>query len=203
MWTQGYISMVQLAPVRRPASSSMAPSLTSLIMLQVAVVDAPDRAALSEAWKMWMEEHIQSGGAVPPGNESGNKAWTTRTVRRVRPDIKLMPGPNTKLTLPLSELLAKVVNDFEIIAFIKGTRTAPQCGFSHRMLTILNEQGANYETLNVLDEEHNAGVREALKDFSSWPTIPQLYIRGEFVGGADILEEMLYSGQLQALLKKQ
>ena len=62
----------------------------------------------------------------------------------------------------------------QVVAFIKGTRTAPQCGFSHRVLTLLNESRLPYEVVNVLDDVHNPGLREEIKDFSQWPTIPQV-----------------------------
>jgi Grx4 family monothiol glutaredoxin len=87
-----------------------------------------------------------------------------------------------------------------VVAFIKGTRSQPQCGFSHKLLTILNDSRADYEVVNVLDEFYNPGLREAIKSYSMWPTIPQLYVGGEFVGGSDIVEEMQGNGQLAQLL---
>eukprot|EP00897_Mesotaenium_endlicherianum_P006428 jgi/Mesen1/5813/ME000293S04967 len=165
-----------------------------------------------------MEQHIALAGKVPPGNESGNTTWTSKKVKRVKPELKLTPGAHVKLNVPISELLDKVVKECEVVAFIKGTRGAPsgslvwdlekaicvvegdcQCGFSHRVLTILNEQRVDYETLNVLDEDHNPGLRDAIKAYSQWPTIPQLYVKGEFVGGADVLDEMVESGEIKAL----
>lgn len=141
---------------------------------QYAVVDAPERAALTDAWKAWMEEHINSGGNVPPGNVSGNTTWTARKARSAKPEIKLTPGAHVKLNVPIEALIDKVVKDLKVVAFIKGTRTSPQCGFSHRVLTILNEHGVDYEVLNVLDDDHNPGLREAIKKYSQWPTIPQV-----------------------------
>jgi Grx4 family monothiol glutaredoxin len=88
----------------------------------------------------------------------------------------------------------------QVVAFIKGTRSQPQCGFSHKMLTILNDSRTDYEVVNVLDEFHNPGLREAIKQYSQWPTIPQLYVSGEFVGGSDIVEEMQGNGELQQAL---
>ncbi|KAI5079811.1 hypothetical protein GOP47_0005290 [Adiantum capillus-veneris] len=161
------------------------------------IINAPEKAALLDAWKQWMEEHINVTGKVPPGNVQGVTTWTERKVKPSKQDVRLTPGPNTKLNIPLEELIDKVVKENKVVAFIKGTRTAPQCGFSHRVLTILNEHGIDYESVNVLDEEHNAGLREALKVYSQWPTIPQIYAYGEFVGGADILDELASNGKIK------
>ena len=89
----------------------------------------------------------------------------------------------------------------QVVAFIKGTRTQPQCGFSFKMLQLLNENKADFEVVNVLDDVYNPGLREAIKTYSQWPTIPQLYIKGEFVGGADIVEKMNVAGELQQMLQ--
>ena len=87
------------------------------------------------------------------------------------------------------------------MAFVKGTRLAPQCGFSHRVLTLLTSvAGTEFAVVNVLDDVYNPGLRDAIKQFSQWPTIPQVYVRGEFVGGADLVEEMHASGELARLV---
>jgi Grx4 family monothiol glutaredoxin len=171
-------------------------------VVQVDVVDAPDRAALQGTWQQWIQEYVETSGKAPPGNKKDDTTWTARKSRAAKPELKLTPGPHKELNVPLTELLDKAVKEIPIIAFIKGTRTAPQCGFSHRVLTILNEHGADYEVVNVLDEHYNPGLREAIKQFSNWPTIPQLYVKGEFVGGADIVAEMAESGEIATLLKK-
>lgn len=167
--------------------------------VKIALVDAPDRTALTDAWKVWMEEHINAIGKVPPGNESGNTTWVKK--RQAKPDLRLTPGRHVQLTVTLEQLIDKLVKENEIVIFIKGSRTAPQCGFSHKVLTILNEQGVDYESVNVLDEDYNPGLRETLKVYSSWPTFPQVFVQGEFVGGADILTEMAEKGELQERLK--
>lgn len=149
-----------------------------------------------------MEEHIASTGKVPPGNEQGVTSWTEKKPRLSKQDIWLTPGPNVKLNITLEELIDKVIKGNKVVAFIKGSRTAPQCGFSHRVLTILNEHGIDYESVNVLDEEHNSGLREALKVYSQWPTIPQIYANGEFVGGADILDELATNGKIKDVFNK-
>ncbi|KAJ3095394.1 monothiol glutaredoxin grx5 [Phlyctochytrium planicorne] len=83
---------------------------------------------------------------------------------------------------------------------MKGTRHAPQCGFSKAVIDILNSSGVEYKTVNVLADEE---VRSGIKEYSSWPTIPQVYVKGEFVGGCDIMMSMAKSGELEKLLVKE
>ena len=89
-----------------------------------------------------------------------------------------------------------VAND--VVLFMKGTSEMPQCGFSMQVAQILGHLGVDYEDINVLDD---MSVREGLKAFSNWPTVPQLYVKGEFVGGCDIVREMFQAGELQGMLK--
>ncbi len=84
-----------------------------------------------------------------------------------------------------------------VMLYMKGSKLTPLCGFSARVVEILNHLGIAYETRNVLEDEE---LRQGIKEFSDWPTIPQLYVRGEFVGGCDIVMEMFQSGELQQLL---
>jgi monothiol glutaredoxin len=86
----------------------------------------------------------------------------------------------------------------DVVLFMKGTKMMPQCGFSSRVAGILNYIGLDYTDVNVLADPD---VRQAIKDFSDWPTIPQLYVKGEFVGGCDIVTEMTLSGELDQLLE--
>ncbi len=95
--------------------------------------------------------------------------------------------------------IKETVTTHPVVLFMKGTAQFPQCGFSGRAIELLKSVGVdNLVTVNVLEDDD---VRQGIKDFSNWPTIPQLYIKGEFVGGADILNEMHESGELAALLK--
>ena len=95
--------------------------------------------------------------------------------------------------------IKQTVSDNEIVLFMKGTAQFPQCGYSGRAIQILKACGAeNLVTINVLDD---AEVRQGIKDFSNWPTIPQLYIKGEFIGGSDIMGEMFESGELKTLIQ--
>jgi monothiol glutaredoxin len=93
--------------------------------------------------------------------------------------------------------IQELVSKNDVLLFMKGTRHFPQCGFSAQVVSILNELGPKYETVNILAEP---ALREGMKEFSSWPTFPQLYVRGNFVGGCDIVRDMHGSGELGALL---
>ena len=85
----------------------------------------------------------------------------------------------------------------DVVLFMKGTPQFPQCGFSGQVVQILNYVGVPYKGVNVLEDE---GIRNGIKEFSNWPTIPQLYVKGEFVGGCDITREMFQSGELHEFL---
>ncbi|XVF08294.1 hypothetical protein REPUB_Repub06bG0214300 [Reevesia pubescens] len=130
--------------------------------VKVGVVNEPDKTALTQAWKSWMEEHIQTTGKVPPGNESGNTTWVRQPPKK-KADLRLTPGRHVQLTVPLKELIDKLVKENKVVAFIKGSRSAPMCGFSQRVIAILESQGVDYESIDVLDEEYNSGLRETLK----------------------------------------
>ena len=96
-----------------------------------------------------------------------------------------------------NQRIDEIVKGHDIVLFMKGTELFPQCGFSSRAVAILDHLGAKYQTVDVLQDPE---VRGGIKAFSDWPTIPQLYVRGEFVGGSDIMMEMFESGELQQLL---
>ena len=91
----------------------------------------------------------------------------------------------------------EIVKNNDVVLFVKGTALFPQCGFSSRAIAILDRLGATYETVDVLQDPE---IRAGIKEFSDWPTVPQLYVKGEFVGGSDIMMEMFESGELQQLL---
>lgn len=93
--------------------------------------------------------------------------------------------------------IAEIVNANDVVLFMKGTALFPQCGFSSRAIAILDRLGSKYETVDVLQDPE---IRQGIKEYSDWPTVPQLYVRGEFVGGSDIMMEMFESGELQELL---
>jgi monothiol glutaredoxin len=96
------------------------------------------------------------------------------------------------------ERIDALVQGNDIVLFMKGSALFPQCGFSSRAVAILDHLEARYETVDVLQDQE---IRQGIKEYSDWPTIPQLYVKGEFVGGSDIMMEMFESGELQQLLK--
>jgi len=95
------------------------------------------------------------------------------------------------------ERISQIVNQHDVVLFMKGTPLFPQCGFSSRAVAILEHCGTDFESVDVLQDME---IRQGIKSFSDWPTIPQLYIKGEFVGGSDIMMEMYEAGELQQLL---
>ena len=96
-----------------------------------------------------------------------------------------------------NQRIDEIVKSNDVVLFMKGTALFPQCGFSSRAIAILDRLGAAYETVDVLQDPE---IRQGIKEYSQWPTIPQLYVKGEFVGGSDIMMEMFESGELQELL---
>jgi monothiol glutaredoxin len=96
------------------------------------------------------------------------------------------------------ERIDALVQGNDIVLFMKGSALFPQCGFSSRAVAILDHLEAAYETVDVLQDQE---IRQGIKEYSDWPTVPQLYVKGEFVGGSDIMMEMFESGELQQLLK--
>ena len=101
--------------------------------------------------------------------------------------------------MTINDRISSQIKDNKIVLYMKGTPDAPMCGFSATVVQILEACGVeNVATVNVLEDDE---IRQGIKDFSNWPTIPQLYVDGEFVGGADILKEMYQAGELQELLK--
>ncbi len=88
------------------------------------------------------------------------------------------------------------VTSNDVVLFMKGTKSMPQCGFSSKVAGVLNYMGVEFADVNVLADD---GIRQGIKDYSDWPTIPQLYVKGEFVGGCDIVTEMTLSGELDQL----
>jgi monothiol glutaredoxin len=98
----------------------------------------------------------------------------------------------------VSNQIKETVAANDVVLYMKGTKEMPQCGFSSRVAGVLNYMGVDFADVNVLADD---GVRQGIKDFSDWPTVPQLYVKGEFVGGCDIITEMTLSGELDTLFE--
>src|SRR5688500_14959779 len=101
------------------------------------------------------------------------------------------------MTTTVQDRIAKDVAESEVLLFMKGTPVFPQCGFSAAVVQILSELGVKFKAVDVLKD---ADIRQGIKEFSNWPTIPQLYVKGEFVGGCDIVKEMFEQGELNDFL---
>jgi monothiol glutaredoxin len=101
------------------------------------------------------------------------------------------------MNMSIQEKIQQTVSDNNVVLYMKGTAAFPQCGFSGRAVQILNACGAEFVSVDVLSDPE---VREGVKQFSNWPTVPQLYVAGEFVGGSDIMTEMYQSGELKTVL---
>lgn len=100
---------------------------------------------------------------------------------------------------PINERIDSYVQGSDVVLFMKGTPTFPQCGFSATVADVLERVGVAYNSFDVLQDPE---LRQGIKDYSQWPTIPQLYVKGEFVGGCDIIREMFMSGELGELLQE-
>ena len=101
--------------------------------------------------------------------------------------------------MDIKEIIKNIINENEVCLFMKGTPDAPQCGFSMAVSNVLKHLNVNFKGINVMEDEN---LRQGIKEFSDWPTIPQLYIQKEFVGGCDIVKEMFEKGDLKKLLEE-
>ena len=99
---------------------------------------------------------------------------------------------------PVQERIEREIGEHDVVLFMKGTPVFPQCGFSAAVVEVLSELGVKFHGINILVDPE---LRDGIKQFSQWPTIPQLYVKGEFVGGCDIVREMAETGELEQLLK--
>jgi monothiol glutaredoxin len=97
------------------------------------------------------------------------------------------------------DAIRKEINSNDVVLYMKGTAVFPQCGFSAAVVQVLTQMGVTFKDINILED---AALRQGIKDFAQWPTIPQLYVKGEFIGGCDIVREMHENGELQSLLRE-
>jgi monothiol glutaredoxin len=103
------------------------------------------------------------------------------------------------MTQNSNDKIEKMIKSDDVVLFMKGTPEFPQCGFSANVIGILNYLGVKFSSYNVLDDDN---LRQSIKDYANWPTIPQVYIKNEFVGGCDILREIVENGEFEEMLKK-
>jgi monothiol glutaredoxin len=115
----------------------------------------------------------------------------------LRVDAGRKAVPQKDANMSIEQFIDNEVKSNDVVLFMKGTPQFPQCGFSGQVVQILDHVGVGYKGLNVLE---SADLRNGIKTYSNWPTIPQLYVKGEFVGGCDIIREMFQAGELQQLL---
>ncbi len=102
------------------------------------------------------------------------------------------------MTPELKERIDNLVNHNKIVVFMKGTKLMPQCGFSNNVVQILNTLGVPFETVDILEDYE---IRQGIKEYSNWPTIPQVYVNGQFLGGSDIMIQMYQNGELQQMVE--
>jgi len=170
--------------------------------LPFAKVEAEKVHEVSEKYSIESVPHFLflRDGAVIDAVEGFNPAELSKKVTKysqitsetgVAPTQDIKPDITTRLT--------KLVNSAPVMLFMKGTPDAPQCGFSSKIVNILNEKGAKFHSFNILSDRE---VREGLTKFSNWPTFPQLYIGGKLIGGLDIVKELAEQGELEELLPK-
>lgn len=101
------------------------------------------------------------------------------------------------MTESVTDRIRRDLSENDVVLYMKGTPVFPQCGFSAAVVGVLNHMGVKFKGVNVMEDQ---AIRQGIKDFSNWPTLPQLYVKGEFVGGCDIVREMYEAGELQTLL---
>lgn len=173
--------------------------------VRVAAMPGATKELLKGTWESWIKEHMDGGGEIPAGNLPENSPGSDPRWRSQRNQAKpsLNLGGVAGITSAEEAMTAvkKAVEQYPVIIFMKGTPVMPQCGFSARSVGILKEIGVPFESVNVLDDQTNPGIRDAVKRYSNWPTIPQLFVKGQLVGGADIMSEMFESGQLSKTLR--
>jgi len=163
------------------------------------VAAGSDRERVQQTAVEWIGAVVKSTGRPPVGNDSRfrNSPWRARPgdAERDRPPVAFPPGADPA---DATVLLQKLVRNFDVLVFMKGTRSVPLCGFSERMCRVLDEEGIKFETVDAQDELSNPGLRSALQEFAQWPTLPVLVVNGVVLGGTDVIETLQRRGDLQA-----
>jgi len=189
-------------------ADNIGPQEAGMLIASLKCLEMPDasKEVLKATWEQWIKEHMSNGGEIPAGNlpESAPGADGRWRIRRNqgRPPLNLAGVRGITSQAEALDAVKNAVTRHPIVLFMKGTPVMPQCGFSARSVGIMSSLGIPFETVNVMDVEANPGVRDAVKEFGNWPTIPQLFVKGQLMGGADIIAEMHTSGQLETTLKE-
>lgn len=158
--------------------------------------DGVDADWLDTVANDWLDAHTDQGLDAPEGNTDGAPEWQKFEMPQGRGGVEVNKED-------VEREISRVIEEHTVVLFMKGRRDAPMCGFSAAVVDLLKHRiGSAFECVDCLDESRNPGLREGIKAYSDWPTIPQLYISGEFVGGADIIANMDYQGELAAEFEK-
>ncbi|CAN8065701.1 unnamed protein product [Agarophyton chilense] len=153
------------------------------------------KEALGDLAEKWVRTHAQHGPGIPPGNSDRAPEW-----RKERKPDDIYFSEHAQTEMAEGEIQA-IIRENDVVLFMKGTRKMPRCGFSAAVVDILQSMTDEFVCVDCLDEWRNTGLRGAIKEYSQWPTIPQLYVRGEFVGGHDIVRDMMGTGELQTMIE--
>lgn len=172
--------------------------------VRMITVDSVEDAPLDTLAYNWLVAHTQEGPGAPWGNTEAGAVW--REEGLVDPGAEAVyfrPEAGSDQESVYNEI-RRLLRSHKVLLFMKGTRTEPRCGFSEATVRLLDRRCGreNFECVDCLDELRNAGLRDGIKTYADWPTIPQVYINGDFAGGADIIEEMDVNGELAKELAK-
>lgn len=165
--------------------------------VRMITVDQEEDAPLDKLAYNWLVAHTQEGPGPPWGNTAEGSVWQDEGIEAGADAVYFQEGSGADGESVDSEI-RRLLRSHRVLLFMKGTRSQPQCGFSDATVRLLENRCGreNFECVNCLDDLRNRGLRDGIKTYGDWPTIPQLYINGDFVGGADIVAEMDHSGDL-------
>ena len=178
------------------------PNLTLLIPIdrelqRLATLEARRLARDYDAMQSRIERYMDSRDVA--GDDATNEWVLPEDPWKNDPVTSLTAaGRAEEKTMTAQDMIRETITRNDVVLFMKGTKMMPQCGFSSRVAGVLNFMGVEFADVNVLAD---TDIRQGVKDFSDWPTIPQLYVKGEFVGGCDIVTEMMLSGELDQLFE--
>lgn len=176
-------------------------------------VDSKDDAPLATLAYNWLVAHTQEGPGAPVGNTDLGSEWRIEPEKQEKQEevkketVKPVDGnvyfsPDAKED-DANDEISRIIEEHKVVLFMKGRRDGPRCGFSNSVVGILKKTlGDQFVCVDCLDASRNPGIRQGIKTFSDWPTIPQLYVDGNFMGGSDIVTSLHESGELAAELEK-